>query len=1044
MHTRKALFQIFCLGIILIQINSMFLKENDCVLTSGDWKDSCAEGATKVSETGESIGESATVANNDTTGEEIEQPVANATSTNETDTTTGGATTLPAADMNATTGTGESGVADNKTSENRTSPLQQRKILRSHGDRRASRKAQREAARAERKAARKAEREASRRKSSGEGICKAGKKVENNQDDIENRTTLRQTIRPAEGNITENVTEPIKASNATTDSMDNIPTTGEKKSQLDDKLQDLIGSIKDFQDVTIKKIDELKDSEILNIGGKKGAPITSDENITKGAADNKTQTNEGKTGNEGRDEVLPDNKTTITSNETTGVSLKAGADGSSDMSDSAGADGSSDMSDSSSDDKSSDMSDPANADKSTDMTDASTISERDDCEIIQDSADGPRMTRPMSPCKLKRRLERRLRRQERLRARDEERDCASSQLIQKQWDLLENMKDTPPTISNAISEACSIVKAKASENSRAQGISEHNSTQSAKATGTGDSISVANSIGTTNSKTHVKALENSNSIGVTQSNTNGNSNSNADTGSVSIANNKNTNLNSNELRAEKDSNSIGRVLANSNTDADSTASQKSLSSSNSIDNVNARSRLTSQDSSIGVGNTAIASNAKSTSTSTNGSKAQSVSESLGDGNTDLTTKTSSRAVGNLDLTSSSEATADSVNGGNTISTANSKTCGANEGTAENNSTILLNNRNSNQATSSSSSSGTLEAAQGMINRSEINQTEPIEQPTGVQPLRGGRLRSNVTNETEQVAGTGEEESQTDKEEVKDVDSVGIANVTEDEIKAANVTEDSTKKEDICDMSDMTMGAGKICDFSDMSLDSKKESGKEISLGEGIFKGDAHTKNICRHMCQNMGLPRVTRAEIKSGNDGLTIFRCLCGNQFTSWYKPKYPAVDLTDDTSAKLSRKEKRRAERRNRREQRRALRQKKGDLCSSTSEESSTSEYEKKGTPLKLVRSNDNQTSGTSLGAGRSIDNKTSDIIFSTEKKSQFTGISGSTDSCTPTVDMKPVVNDFIDNNVNSIKTQNANYLNKVQDLLASKTGSSSSKGGC
>lgn len=1062
MLTRKSLIKVFCIGMIILQLNCMFLKENesrcqgDKRLSSPGWQDDCAVGATEVTETGEPIGAAAGMSANATTeeatAEGTEAPVEEEAPAEETEgaqaatNETEAAAEAPEETMNAT----ETGMAGETNQTNVT--LQQ------------GRAARRETA-AERRAARKAAREA--RRTAAKSVCpvsaedatlrqkarKADRKTSTLRQG-QRKATLRQAPVAAEqpSNVTEIEQPAAEETNATApqETQPAQPAQTTNGGRLNERLQDLIGSIKETQDVTIRQLDELKNSDLLNIGGTTGAkkevPATNETAAEAAAPEETTGAEETEGATEGTEEQ----------GETEGAA--AGAEtGMANATEATGA-----------------------MTEGTNETAAGTPLRGGRLQRVifqaetgagkgeETKTEGSMYERPMSPCKLKRRIARKLRREARKSARNQ--NC----MLQKQWDLIENMKVSAPTISNAISDACTVVRAKASDNSIAQGLTESRGSETATANGSGNSISVANAIGTTKSLTDSRAMRDSNSVGVTQSNTTGTADSTGSNGSVSIANNKNTNMNTNELCAADNSNTVGRTSSTSTGAATSNASDKSLASANSLDKSTAQSKLIAEDKSISVGNTEVASNTKATSTSANQSKAQTVAESTGEGITDLKAKKDSRAVGNLDLTSSADTTADAVNGGNALGTAQSKTCGANEGAADNNSTVILNNRNANTASSNSRSAGTLEAAPE-ANVTEIT-TGPAnvtveEQPAGVS-LEGGRPLTQAGNQTEQAeettgteeqaeetAGTQEQaqeeemaqESETSSEmgdmscdfgeEVMDIKSMGMGfdNICDSEIKAAKETETdmgteteaSTETEGAAETNGATLRAerttgvaekaGKTktlmsgsertestCDMGTTTLKTQRAS--DLPLGQGIFRGDAHTKNICRHMCERMNMPRVTRAEIKSGNDGLTIFRCLCGSQYTSWFKPNYGVSPASADK--KLTRREKRRSTRR----ATRRLRQKRAaddQTCGTTGDRAT----------LRTERRTQREADRTTLRTERGMEN----------------GTTGYDMTKTTTVDMKPVVDQFIVNNANHIKSQSADYLNKIQDLLAAKTGGES-----
>lgn len=1008
MQTRKTIFKIFCLGMILLQLNCMFLKENESRcngnmrLTSPEWKDSCAIGATEVDEHGQPIGAANGMATNATTEETPEEG-------------TEAANTEGAEDADeATEDTGME--ATNATETTDTT---------SNATLRQSRPASCRATSAQRRAARKLAREARR---SG---AKKEKTLRQTRQKTQRRTTLRQTpVATEEATNATNAEQPAEEEETTDAEEEPVqeetdqPAQATKGGALNEKLQELIGSIKDTQDVTIQQLDELKNSDLINaagintiINGKTGRRETAPAATNETAADMETPTEEEATDAAGSDETAgQDSNATAT--------LRAGSD----------------------------------------KVQAGS-------EIVQDTVDGPRFNRPECPCKLKRRMERKLRRESRkqLRQENNKRDDQSC-MIQKQWDLIENLKVNAPTIANAISDACTVAKAKASEGSTAQGLSETNGSQTATSNGSGNSISVANAVGNTKSLTDSKAMKKSNSLGVTQSTSTGNADSNAIDGSISIANAKNTNMNTNELCSNDGSTAIGRTNTNSEGTATSNASNKSLASANALDKATAQSKLIAEEDSINVGNTEVASNAKATSTAANQSKAQTVSESTGEGNTDMKATKNSRAVGNLELTSASDTTADAINGGNALGTAESKTCGSNEGAADNNSTVILNNKNANTATSNSKSSGTLEGAD------TNNATEEV--PAGTRLQSGRRPLRQTINQTtqDQADETTQNQADTteageksdmgegfadmdmgscfDEENVQDICSLGMNDVCGTDINAAKDTEtDMDTETETEEQTTETNGAnannqttngatlksGKAskkginlrssdttesaCGSSSRSL--KTQSSCDMPLGKGIFRGDAHTKNICRNMCQKLNLPRVTRAEIKSGSDNLTIFRCLCGDQYTSWFRPNYPT---SSNETPKLTRSEKRKLARR---AARKSLRQSrtKTETCGTDMTPMNGEATEDRAT-LRSQRRTEREGKRTTLRSDR-------------EDMDMGNGCAITRPTLTAKVDMKPVVDNFIVNNANNIKAQSANYLNKVQDLLASKTGSSNGSNG-
>lgn len=1064
MLTKKSLIKIFCLGMIILQLNCMFLKENEARgcdnmrLSAPGWQDDCAAGSTEVTETGEHIGAATKMPAANTTEE---QP----TATEAAEGTEGTEEAMPKA-SNATEATTEASnatVAPKETNETTTptgnATLQQ------------SRTARRQTS-AQKRAARKAAREA-RRKSAASGSDDCGAASAAGAEG--NATILKQgakkaaksngkraSLRLGPGAVAEqanNATEtqqPAAETNATEETTEaTVPAQAPKTQQggqLEQKLQDLIGSIKETQDVTIRQLDELKNSDLINIvkpstngnGAKKeSAPATNEteagmvaptENATE-AGQETEGTTEGTSGAEGTTEeaaaTTPAETNDTATNETAEPTLRSG--------------------------------------RKTLRSDA----ESSDAAPQEETSENMQLNRPVSPCKLKRRLSRKARREARRLARKQHSN--ENCMLQKQWDLIENMKVSAPTISNAISEACTIARAKASENSVAQGLTETKGSETATANGSGSSISVANAVGKTKSITDSRAMKDSNSVGVTQSNTKGVADSTAANGSVSIANAKNNNQNTNELCAADKSNTVGRSSSSSAGTATSNASDKSLASANALDNACSHVKLAAEDNSITVGNAQISSNANATSTAANQSKAQTVSESTGNGSTDLKAKTNSRAVGNQQLTSGADATADAVNGGNALGTAESKTCGFNEGAAENNSTVIVNNKNANTATSNSKSTGTIEAAAGAGNATEETNgaktnatTAAEEQPATVAPtLQAGRriLREVAAgNASTEEAGTapqeaaasqeqeGEKEEETsgtfdesadfcaEGESVKNVEDAGFGDICDTEIKAAKESDVDIKAESETEASGESEksttlkssgGADKsesssACDMSDMSAGSKlrsqRSSCNDMTLGQGIFRGDAHTKNICRHMCERMNLPRVKRAEIKSGNDGLTIFRCLCGTQYTSWFKPNYGVCSANGaEATKKLTTREYGKLRRKASRKSLRQRRTSADETCGAKQENGNGRASLRRGRRSAL-RSGA-ESNGNEIECGNASGSLTTRNVQN--------------------VDMKPVVDQFIVNNANSIKAQSADYLNKVQDLLAAKTGSGSNGNG-
>ena len=1029
---------------IILQLNCLFLKENQSKgcgdLDMPRWQDDCAAGATEVNEKGEPIGAASVMpATNATTEEGAEAEGTKAADATEATNATEATGAEGAGATNATE-TGAATVAAPETNETTGNVTLRKGIVVLRGTA------------AERRAARKAAREA--RRKAAAAACGINGAV-----GAQDNTTFRAGRRLAGATLKQTTAAPEQATNATetpqpaqepTNKTAAQGTETQKGGQLEQKLQELISSIKETQDVTIRQLDELKNSDIINIvrpsgnGAKKEAAPATNETATAIVAPTENVTGaEQTTGTE----------------EAAGTEQAAGTEEAAGTEQPAGTEGTEGA--------------MTNATEATGAAQTTLRGERAQIsdakigaeagsEIVQETCDGPRYNRPECPCKLKRKLSRKMRREARRHHRhhhnqNEETNC----LLQKQWDLVEKMKDNAPTIANAISDACTVVRAKASENSTAQGMSESKGSQTATSNGSGNSISVANAVGKTKSLTDSKAVRDSNSVGVTQSNTTGTADSTGSNGSVSIANSKNTNVNSNELCAADKSNTVGRTSTSSTAAATSNASDKSLASGNAIDNALSQSKLAAEDNSITVGNAEIASNAKATSTAANQSKAQTVSESTGSGNTDLKSNKNSRAVGNLNLTSASDTTADAVNGGNALGTAESKTCGDNEGAADNNSTIILNNNNANTATSNSKSTGTLEAANvteattGATNAT-TGATNATEQPSGTS-LQGGRLplkqTGNATGETGAATGdeaegattadnaqeSGMTEEKTDicadfeKEDVKDIESMGFGDICDTEIKAAKETETDMEGETGTNgaAADTTLRSGmgaetektdNICDKTTLKSGVYRTESTcgETSFGQGIFRGDAHTKNICRNMCERMSLPRVKRAEIKAGNDGLTIFRCLCGTQYTSWFKPNYGVTSANGDNAAKLTRKLTRKTTRKTRK----SLRQRANNdqTCGDNQEAG------KDRATLRSERRAQREANRASLRAG---------------DESEATMGSGCQTTRTATVvDLKPVVEEFIVNNANSIKSQSADNLNKIQNLLASKTQSGDSNG--
>ncbi len=976
MGTRKALIKIICLGILLLKINSMFLREKESIESS--WEDGCecSKETVDVPKTVDTepteVTEPSEVTEKEPTEVADKDPIK--TDTKEEPVPVDQTVVEPDVDVPA-----------NKTET--TPPLQAKGV-----ERRAGRKDARKLKKDSRHVDRKLNRVKDTRK-----VRKGREKREKREKREAKKgiVTLRQV---AEDDQTPTDTEPQ------TPSQQGEICTGEEinkksdetKSSLDSQLKDLISSIKKTQDVTIGKIDELKNSDIMNKGavnckGKDTTTIDDKDTIpTDPPSDDKEPTGTDDTSAQG---VPAEDNKTAPDETGAGVTVKAARR-------------------------------PKRKLRSNDdQTDGDTESGSCYGPILRGAAR-----------RSGRKHQRKLKKENRIR------NC---NLFQKQWETIEKMKETAPTISNAISNACSIVRSKADENSTAQGIAETITSQTANAKGTEDSIAVANSLGNTNSLTDTNASANSNVAAVTKAETDGKSTSSASNGSVSVANNKNINDNLNNACATNDSNIAANVNTNSVAESTATANEKSLANSNSIDTTNAKSNLVANDNSTVAGNTNIGSNAISTSTSENGSKAQTVSESLGDGKTDLCADKNSKANGNLELTSKSNGNSNSCNGGNALATANSKTIGANEGTADNNSNILLNNKNDNNANSDSKSCGTLPP----IEIPEPPVTPPLEKEKEIPPSCGCTETPQLEKEKEilppscgcTVTPSLEKEKeiippscgctkipqlekekeiippscgcteipQLEKEKEKpltcgcssihlepvqdedvDKDSKVIGNLTSSD-RGTSCTKDEEDSLQPADETGAILKPDDIFDFSTMTF--KSDFGRNIPLIEGIITGNARTKNVCRKICIDMNLPRVTTSETKAGEDGLTIFRCLCGTQYTSWFKPNYLSGSLCDGSSHRLlSGKERRKL----RKEKRQALRNK-----------------------VRKINCGIIESDGT-LKGGQTI-LKCGDV--------------------TPTVqpiDLKPVVHDFIDNNANSIKAQSADYLNKVQDLLASRTG--------
>ncbi len=1099
----QTLIKIFCFGIIILQLNCLLLKENekhsgDLCLSPPTWGDDCALGATEVSESGEALAEKSAEAeaSQETQVEGSEekegvdavevQPTVAVQPTEDavvepseaTDKDNNVTEAAPGAEGSEAKNVTETGAATGETNETTGNITLKQASPAVNTD-----------CRAERRAARKAAREARRKKLSFGDFCQATAAAENKtiltvgkkkilrkaakklkksgkkadygcggervaEEEAENKTInlkaprklkqkgneqcepkpiLRQAP-PAEPEETcgcgsgpkKPVLTQSLAPQETNVTAGQAAAETKKGAELEQKLQELVGSIKATQDVTIKQLDELKNVELVV---RPGAKAVEGKKEDAAAVTNETGTGTG-----------------VTETPETSEEPAAEVEGASNSTETTGA-----------------------AETNATATNKTILTGGRERKGIWLKTEGAAQE-PINPCKLKRRIARKLRKEARRNARCEQKDSANDQqqsciLLQKQWDLLANVKDTAPSIASAISEAVTIVKAKAAENSVAQGISETKSTEKAIAKGSENSISVANAVGKTASLTDANASKDSNAVGVTQSNTTGTADSNASKGSVSIANNQNTNLNTNELRAEDKSNTVGRTASTSVGAATSNASDKSLASSNSIDNSAAQSKLHADDNSITVGNSQVASNAKATSTSANQSKAQTVSESTGAGNTDLNAIKNSRALGNLELNSAADATADAVNGGNALGTANSKTIGANEGEACNNSTVIFNNKNENTATSNSKSNGIVQPVQPA--EAPITPVSNVTEqpPAGVSLRAGGKSNETeaATEDSKEVAKESDVCGNRAIEDVKDIGSLGslgFGDICSSDINAAKETEvdsdieerNETKVQDTKEANgaETKLKSGVItADKEEETCGVKKaentvlKSGVEktdvsscddITLGKGIFRGNAHTKNICRNLCEKLNLPRVKRAEIKAGNDKLTIFRCLCGKQYTSWFKPNYGTTSIdtsTDDTAEddvdtpKLTRSQNRRA---TRKASRRSLRSGRRDTTCGNTEETGIDR--------------DNLTSGrkaTTCGDTEEtgIDRAT---LTSGRKASTCGGFLRSRSSSTAQVDLKPAVEEFIANNANSIKAQSADNLSKIQDLIASKTQSGDS----